>query len=348
LTWIDIFPAHRSNGIRLFKVLGIRISIDRTWFIVFVLIAWSLSFGYFPLHLPGLGKLTYVIMGVVSSLILFMCVLAHELSHSYVSNRLGLPVRGITLFIFGGVAELSKEPEDPKTELKIAVAGPMASAGLALIFYAASIATASFNAPTLTAVTSYLAMINIMLVIFNMIPGFPLDGGRVLRALWWMRTKDLTGATRAASMVGKGFAVFLILSGLLQITRGGFIGGIWSIFIGLFLRQAAQSSYQQVLMKTSLDGVKVSEIMSKNVITITADLSVASVVENYFLSYHFASFPVIKGGDVKGILTLKGVKELQRDDWDKTGVQSIMEELTSDDVLEPDDSALTASTAVIL
>lgn len=331
-----------SKGIRLFNVLGIRVSIDHTWFIVFILIAWSLSFGYFPVNYPGFGRPAYLLMGVISSLILFACVLIHELSHSVVSNGLGLPVRGITLFIFGGVAEISKEPDDPKAELKIALAGPVASGVLALIFHAAQAALTAVNMAALSAVASYLAMINLILLIFNMIPGFPLDGGRVLRALWWMKTKDMAGATRAATVAGKAFALFLMLSGFVQITRGGFIGGIWSIVIGVFLLQAAESSYQQMLITTALAGVKVSEIMSKSVVTVDASVTVADAVEDYFLSRHYASFPVTEAGVVKGVLTLKKVKEVRREEWDKTQARSVMITLTAGDILRPGDSALTA------
>ncbi|MBI3754059.1 MAG: site-2 protease family protein, partial [Deltaproteobacteria bacterium] len=189
-----------GRGIKLFKILGIQISVDYTWFIVFGLVAWSLAQGYFPFTIPGLGVFAYTLVGVVSALLLFACVLIHEISHSYTSNKLGLDIKEITLFIFGGVAQLTKEPNDPITELKIAVAGPSASIALAAIFWLLTHLTEPLSIPpVLSAMFGYLAMINMVLVIFNMIPGFPLDGGRILRALWWKKTGDLQKATQVAS-----------------------------------------------------------------------------------------------------------------------------------------------------
>ena len=188
-----------ARGLRLFRISGIRITVDYTWFIVFVVFAWSLSYGYFPFNEPGLGRAAYILMGVSSSLLLFACVLAHELAHSITSNRLGLSVKNITLFIFGGVAELTKEPDDPKTELKIAVAGPLMSATLALFFHLVSKGLSGALPAPFLAVFKYLALINIVIAAFNLIPGFPLDGGRVLRAIWWARTGEDRKSTRLNS-----------------------------------------------------------------------------------------------------------------------------------------------------
>src|SRR3972149_3210032 len=207
-----------GRGIKLFKILGIQISLDYTWFIVFGLVAWSLAQGYFPVTIPGLGVFTYIIVGVVSAFLLFACVLIHELSHSYTSNRLGLNVKDITLFIFGGVAQLTKEPDDPVTELKIAVAGPAASIALAFIFWVLKhLLDALSLYPVLSAMFGYLAMINMVL---------------------------------------------LILFGFLQIFLGNFIGGLWMVFIGMFLQQAAESSYKQLLVKKTLEKIKVADAMT--------------------------------------------------------------------------------------
>ncbi|MEK7680076.1 MAG: site-2 protease family protein, partial [Deltaproteobacteria bacterium] len=273
-----------TRGIRLFRISGIRITLDYTWFIVFVVFAWSLSYGYFPFNEPGLGRTAYILMGVSSSLLLFACVLVHELAHSITSNRLGLSVKNITLFIFGGVAELTKEPDDPKTELKIAVAGPIASAALALFFYFLSKGLSGTLPATFLAVFKYLAFVNIVIAAFNLIPGFPLDGGRILRAIWWARTKDIKSATRAASMIGRGFALFLILTGFAQIFMGNIIGGLWSVMIGVFLQQAAQSGYKELMIKTTLEGLMVRDVMSTKVISMEEDITVAEAVERYFLT----------------------------------------------------------------
>ncbi|MEE9614967.1 MAG: site-2 protease family protein [Thermodesulfobacteriota bacterium] len=332
-----------GRGIRLFKVLGIRISVDYTWFIVFALFAWSLSNHYFPSSVPGLDPRTYLAMGVVSSLLLFVCILIHELAHSYVANRLGLDIREITLFIFGGVARMTREPEEATAELKIAIAGPLASLALAAVFRGLEVASGTLTAlPVLTAVLGFLATVNVVLLVFNMIPGFPLDGGRVLRALWWATTGDIRRATRAASLIGKGFALFLIVGGFVQLLKGNFVGGIWFVLIGVFLRQAAESSYQQLIIKMTFEGLRIGEIMTKEVVTLEEDVPLSMVVEKYFFNYHFVSFPVVREGRVVGLLTLNDVRGVEKERWGETLVRDVMEGLTPEMVLSPDDNALKA------
>lgn len=336
-------------GIRLGKILGIRVSVDYTWFIVFALFAWSLSAGYFPQHVPGLTRPEYLLMGAVSALLLFICVLIHELSHSYVSNLLGLGIDEITLFIFGGVARLSREPDDAKTELKIAVAGPVASLVLAgLFFLSREVLDRVTDAPVVSEVIGFLVFINIMLLIFNMIPGFPLDGGRVLRALWWMKTGDLKRSTRVASQIGKGFAVFLIVMGFFQMASGYFIQGLWGILIGAFLRHAADSTYKQTLMKTALQSVKVSDVMTRNVLTVEEGLPLRHAVENFFFTHHFVGFPVTSAmGRVVGFLALGDVRAIPREKWDSMPVKDIMRKLSTENTVSPQDSALTVLTRMV-
>lgn len=336
-----------GKGIRLFKILGIQISLDYTWFIVFVLFAWSLAFGYFPSRTPGLARGVYISMGVISSLLLFICVLIHEISHSYTANRLGLGIREITLFIFGGVAQLSKEPDDALVELKIAVAGPLASAALAVLFWAASAAVGGAPHPVLYAILTYLALINMVLLAFNMIPGFPLDGGRVLRAIWWARTGDLSGATRVASRIGKGFAIFLIVTGFFEMFTGNFTGGLWSVLIGVFVQQAAESGYQQVMMKKALEGVKVRDLMSRGVVSVKENFTISDAIEKYFFKYRFVSFPVTSNGHVVGILTLNGTRTVEKDKWGQTRVKDVMRRLNPGEILSPEESALDALTKLM-
>jgi len=328
-----------TRGIKLFKVFGIQISIDYSWFIVFVLFAWSLSYGYFPFKHPGLTTSTYIAMGVVSALMLFVCVLIHELSHSVTANRLGLDIHEITLFIFGGVAQLSKEPEDAMVELKIAVAGPLASGVLAIIFGVLAALAAKTPYDVVYAVFAYLSLINIVLVIFNMIPGFPLDGGRVLRALWWAKTGDVNRSTKVASSVGKGFAIFLIFFGFYQVLVGNFVGGLWAILIGFFVQRAAESGYQQIVIKQALHGLKVRDIMSAGVVTIDSSSTIVEAVEDYFLKHHFVSFPVVSGGRVEGLLLLGSVRGVEKERWETTLVKDVMQPLGPADILSPDDDA---------
>lgn len=331
-----------ARGIKLFRVLGIQISLDYTWFIVFVLFAWSLSYGYFPFQHPGLPTGTYLTMGILSATLLFACVLIHEISHSVTANRLGMDIHEITLFIFGGVAQLTKEPEDAATELKIAIAGPAASLALAVLFYASAAAVSQEAYPLLKSVLGYLALINFVLLAFNMIPGFPLDGGRIFRAIWWMRTGDINKATRVASNIGKGFALFLIVMGFIQIFAGNFVGGLWFVFIGVFVQQAAESGYQQVVIKKALSGLKVRDLMSKPVITVDGSVSVTDAVENYFFKFHHASFPVKSDDKVAGLLTLNNVRAIEKDKWSETRVREVMNRLGPNDTMSPDDSAIDA------
>lgn len=331
-----------AKGIKLFRVLGIQVSLDYTWFIVFVLFAWSLSYGYFPFRTPGLEGSTYIVMGVLSAILLFACVLIHEISHSYTANRLGMDIHEITLFIFGGVAQLTKEPEDPATELKIALAGPAASLVLALVFYGAAAAVDAAAHPVANPILSYLGLINFILLAFNMIPGFPLDGGRIFRAIWWMKTGDLGRATKVASNIGKGFALFLIVTGFMQIFVGNFVGGLWFVFIGVFVQQAAESGYQQVVIKKALAGLKVADIMTRPVITVDEAISVSDAVENYFFRYHHASFPVRSDGNVSGLLTMNNVRAIDKGMWGQTRVGEAMHRLGPEDTMSPDDSAVDA------
>ncbi len=339
------------GGIRLFRVLGITISIDYTWFIVFFLFAWSLAYGYFPQKVPDLGVTAYLVMGAVASLFLFICVLIHEIAHSYTANRLGLDVKEITLFIFGGVAQLTREPDTPGKELKIAIAGPLASGGLAVGFYLLKLLIDGMYTggvvQGVSAVVGFLSTINIVLIVFNMIPGFPLDGGRIMRAVWWAKTGSIREATRVASIIGKGFASLLIVFGFLQIISGLFIQGLWAVLIGVFLQQAAEGSYRQLLMKITLEGMKVSDIMTRNVVTVPAHIPLSTVVERFFFNYHFVSFPVLRDGRLVGLLTLNDVRKVDKERWHTTLVEEAMERISPDRVLHPEDSVLHALTKMI-
>ncbi len=331
-----------TKGIKLFRLLGIEIAIDYSWFIVFVIFGWSLSYGYFPYYYPGMPQSTYLAMGFISALLIFVCVLIHELSHSYVSNSLGLEIKRITLFIFGGVAEMSKEPEQASVEFKIAVAGPIASALLALLFYLMARVVVQTEYHIAAAMLTYLSMVNGMLCLFNLIPGFPLDGGRILRALWWGYTGDIDTATRAASRIGVGFALFLIIIGFIQIFSGNIIGGLWAVMIGFFIQKAAESGYRQLQYQQALAGVLVREIMSKDVISIAGGLTLQEAIQEYFLIHHHVSFPVLAGSKVVGIITLKKIRSLGHAKWGEISVKEAMDTLTPEMLLAPGTELLDA------
>ncbi len=336
------------RGINLFSVLGIRVSLDYTWFIVFVLVAWSLGYGYYPLHYPTLEPPVSITLGVISAVLLFACVLIHELSHSYTSNRLGIEIKEITLFIFGGVARLTEEPNDAIKELKIAVAGPLASLVLAVLFKVLYLATENAGILPLSALFEFLYIINIVLLVFNMIPGFPLDGGRVLRAIWWASTGNVIRATKITSTIGKGFALVLIVFGFIEIFGGFFIQGLWAILIGTFLMQASEASYRQLLMKATLEDVKVGDIMSTGVVTVDAALTLQRVIDEYFFHYHFVSFPVSDGQRIVGMLSLNDVRVIPREKWVEVTVREAMKPLPSGrSELHPQDLVTEAFTRML-
>jgi len=306
-----------KTAVRIFTIFDIPIEINYSWFIIFSLVFISLSRGYFPLTLPGFSSLSHWILGAIATILLFTCLLIHELSHSYVAIKYGLPIHGITLFIFGGVAHMEKEPSSPKVEFQMAIAGPIASLVLSAFFFLlAQIFYFTGTNQAAIAISTYLFVLNLIIAVFNMIPGFPLDGGRVLRATIWHYTHDFKQATHVASNLGKGFAFFLMAFGLFSLIKGSFISGLWLIFIGLFVQEAADISYKQVLMKKALEGVRITDIMTKNVITVSADLPLDKLVDDYFFRFRFSSFPVISSNDqLVGIITLHDVKEIPREKW---------------------------------
>ncbi len=331
------------KGFRLFRVFGIQITLNYTWFIVFGLIAWSLASGYFPFRYPELSRFDHWAMGFMGALFLFLSVLVHEVTHSYIAKKEGIEVKEITLFIFGGVSQLSKEPEDPRKEFRVAIGGPFSSLILALFFWALSKATSQVpNLLLFTGLLGYLAFINLSLAVFNLIPGFPLDGGRVLRAIYWKKSGSLKKATQIASDTGKWVGVGIILLGLFLILSGNLIGGFWFVIIGIFLRSAAEGSYQQVIMKSVLQGVKVKELMSRTVTSVVPSLAIHRLVEDYFLTHQHVTYPVTEGQRIVGIITLKGVKEIPREQWMDKTVRDVMIPIREEIVLDPEGEAVEA------
>jgi len=337
-----------TGSFKLFSVYGISIYINYTWFIVVILIAWSLTYGYFPYQVPGKHPLVYWGMGFLTSVVFFLCILAHEISHSYVSKKSGIPVPRITLFIFGGVAHISREPQDPSTEFKIAIAGPLCSGILWGIFYLLHFLTgAIYNLPLLSAFFGVLALVNGAVAIFNLVPGFPLDGGRLLRAYIWKKTGSFSRATFITSQVGKIFAIALIFLGFFQMLAGKIVGGIWLIFIGFFLEQAATSGYQQTLVKEGLTGTKVKEIMTPNPISINDSTLLNDLIEKFFFKHRFASYPVVRDGEFVGYVTLNHIKRFPREEWSKLKVSDVMNTLPPELILHPEEEAVEAFSKMV-
>jgi Zn-dependent protease len=333
----DMPENQARRAIGLFRVAGIRISLDFSWFIVFALVLFALSAGYFPRSYPGYEAQTYWLAGFIATLLFFSSVLIHELSHSLVALRCGIHISEITLFIFGGVSKLSQEPTDPKTELKISLVGPFSSFALAVVF--GLVAKVLHGMPTLlVAVFQYLSWINIALGVFNLIPGFPLDGGRVLRAIWWWKTGSLTRATKVATDIGKTFAVALMVLGALQIFAGVLISGLWLLFIGMFLRSMSERGYEELIIRKSLEGVPLTEVMIREVVAVPPSLPLSQLVQDYFLHYTYRGFPVVADHTVLGLVSLTAVRGMSAEEQARATVAEVMTPLREGLVMAADAS----------
>lgn len=331
-------PPLEHGSLRIATIIGIPVRVHFSWLIIFGLITWSLSTFYFPKVAPELPRLSYWAGGMIASLLLFISVAFHELSHSFIAKKYKLTILSITLFIFGGVASMKGEPPHPKAEFRIAIAGPLSSFILALIFYLLYLL--SFGQIS-EALFLYLFRLNLVLGIFNLIPGFPMDGGRLVRAFLWQRSKDFFYATRRASMMGQRIAIFFIIFGLFSLLAG-FTGGLWIMLIGWFLHTAAQTSYQQASLEETLKGVKVRDIMVRDVITLSPDVSIDRAVNEYFLRYGYGGFPVVRDGSLLGFLTLKEIKNVPRERWPATTVSNVFLPHNNRWEVSEDDDALKA------
>ncbi len=312
-----------KSSLRLGRIAGIEIGIHYSWLLALVLITWSLARGFFPQSYPGWDMATYWVTGILAALFLFLSVLVHELAHSLVAIAKGLSVQGITLFIFGGVSNIKGEPERPSVEFVMAIVGPLASLVLAGIFWGLRQAVGQQVSP-LAAILWYLALVNALLAVFNLIPGFPLDGGRVLRSIIWGATGSLTKATNIAATVGRGFGWALIAFGVFQLITGNFLGGIWIAFIGWFLSSAANASRREVRARERLSGVRVRDVMNPIPECISPQISVGDVVRDIFLQRGRRAVPVCQDDELVGIVTLTDIKELPQSKWEYTAVGEIM------------------------
>jgi Zn-dependent protease/CBS domain-containing protein len=325
--------SNRPDHIQIARVIGIPIYLHFSWLIIFGLIVWTLSTGYFPAQYPDLPASSNWAKGLVASLLFFVSILVHELGHAVVALRHGVRTRSITLFIFGGVALLEEDPRDGRAEFWMAAAGPLVSLTLAGLFYAC--ATLPFLGPSAAAVARYLSLINLILALFNLVPAFPMDGGRLLRGALW-GTMGKARATRIASRAGTFFAFFLIFAGVFSLLRGDPVGGVWYILIGWFIKDASVASYQQVRLDEALRGVTVREAMVEAVVTVPSTGSVAEAAREYFTRTGYGSYPVTRGDGVVGLLCLKDVLRLSAEDREATSVQGAMRPLSDAIVTEPD------------
>jgi Zn-dependent protease/CBS domain-containing protein len=312
-----------QGSIYIGSIAGIRIEINYGWLIILVLLTISLAAGWFPSAVPGLGLLTYYILGLIAAILLFASVLVHELAHSLVARARGLPVKSITLFIFGGVSNLEGEPQSAGTEFQLAIVGPVASLVIGIVSWLVAFLVVGFSEPV-AAVLTYLGVANVLLGLFNLIPGFPLDGGRVLRSIIWRVTGNLRLATRWAARVGQVVAFLFILWGIWQVFSGNLFGGIWIGFVGWFLLTAAQSADTSVMLETLLRGVRVADVMRPVALSVPPTLPLRQLVEGYLLPQGLRTVPVVQGEQLIGLITLADVTRVPRDRWDETPVGNVM------------------------
>jgi Zn-dependent protease/CBS domain-containing protein len=327
-------------GIRVGRFFGIDVRLDVSWFVVLLLVLWTFAQAVFPSRNPGYSGAVYIGMAVAGALLFFGSVLLHELAHSAMAQARGIPVEGITLFIFGGMARIRSDAENPKDEFLITVVGPLSSAaiGLALLGFARLGEAQGMPVPV-TGVADYLSLLNFALAAFNLIPGFPLDGGRLFRSLVWYLSKDLRKATRWASYTGRGFGFVLIGLGVLNLFGGSLVGGMWFIFIGWFLSQAAEASYRQLILRRILEGVRAFEAMTRAPETVRPDLSLRDLVDEYFLRRRYNSFPVESAdGCLLGLVTLSQVKQIERDRWPTMRVSEVMKQVGEAVTVRPEDT----------
>ena len=334
-----------SHRIKLFALFGFQVWIDASWLLVGALIVWTLAVAVFPADLPGFKAATYWWMAVAATIGLLFSIVFHETAHSLVARRYGIEIRGITLFVFGGVAQMGSEPESARAEFLMALAGPVASLVLAAALFALSGAIGSLHGPqTIAEVVWYIGSLNLMLGLFNLVPAFPLDGGRMLRAALWGWRGDIGWATRIAATAGDAFGTLLIVLGVFDVLRGDFVGGIWVFLIGMFLRGAAGAGYQQTMAQRLLADVAVAQVMTPDPVSVPPDLPIDRFIEDYLYRHHHREFPVTRNGVLLGSIGTRQVAALDRSLWPQTAVSAATVACTPEDVIAPEAGALAAIT----
>jgi Zn-dependent protease/predicted transcriptional regulator len=325
-----------GKSIKLFSLFGFDVKIDISWLVLAFLITWSLAQGLFPYYFKDLSSATYWWMGIFGAIGLFFSIIFHELSHSLVARNFGLPIKGITLFVFGGVAHMEEEPPSAKAEFLMAIAGPVSSVVLGIIFYILrTVGKITWPLPV-TGVLGYLAFINWILAGFNLLPAFPLDGGRVLRSVLWKWKNNIGWATRVASRIGTFFGFLLIAMGVIQFFSGNLIGGIWWFMIGMFLQNAARMSYQQLITRRALEGETVRNLMIKNPITVAPSIKIKDLVEDYVYRHHYKMFPVVEGENLVGCIATRQLREIPKDQWATKTVGEIASTCSKDNTIAPE------------
>jgi Zn-dependent protease/predicted transcriptional regulator len=331
------------------RIGGVEIIIDYSWFIIFFLVIFTLAESYFPHAHPNYSTPQYWLMGLVTAVVFFLSILIHEIAHSFVSMKFGIKVTSIRLLVFGGLAQVSSEPKNGRHEFLIALSGPATSMALGMFFLTIYSYFMLMNRMTPTAgIALCLAMANFSLAVFNIIPGFPLDGGRILRAFLWDRWNDRPRATKVVSQIGNAFALFLIIFGVLQILiTQSILSGLWLVFIGLFMKQSAAGSYQAVMLQRALSGVQVRQIMTETLISVDWLIPVNELVQDYIYKHQFTDYPVFNREEFVGMVSLEGVKTISKELWTFKQVRDIMTPVELVPILKPTEDATDALATMI-
>jgi Zn-dependent protease/CBS domain-containing protein len=321
---------------RLFSLFGFEVKLDLSWLLLAFLISWSLGAGVFPVDYPDLSTRVYAWMGIACAIGVFFSIVLHEFSHSIVARQFGMPIKGITLFIFGGVAEMEQEPPSPRSEFLMAVAGPIASFVLAFVFYRIeALALASGWPLPVVGVSHSLGLINMIVAVFNLVPAFPLDGGRMLRAVLWGWKDDLRSATRTSSRIGSGFGLAMMILGVFAFIQGNIIGGMWWFLIGMFLRGAATASWQRLLFHEILHDQHVSRFMNSSPVTVPPSISLQEWIDDYVYRHHFKMYPVTEASKLLGCVSVEDIQRVPRDQWPTTPIAEVMTPSTSSNTVPP-------------
>lgn len=326
-----------NNSFRLAVMMGIPIEIHISWLLIFFLFSISLARGYFPGTISGLTDGAYWAAGVLTTLVVFASVLTHEFGHSLVAIREGIPIKKIVLFIFGGVAQMESEPSSPAAEFRITAAGPLTSLALAVLF--GLLYLLALPAETLLSESVFIvAQLNLVMAVFNLIPAFPLDGGRLFRSLTWFFTRSMLKATRVAVGLSSLLSFAAMAFGFMLTFFQGNLQGLWIIFLGWMIYQAGQSSYSQLVFKETFSGVTVSELMSRELETVSPDLTLDQLAE-HFLQHKYGAFPVVYGSTTHGIVSLQDLKTVPREQWPETRVSRVMTPLREALIIKPESDA---------
>jgi Zn-dependent protease/predicted transcriptional regulator len=329
-----------TSSIELGRIFGIRIGVNWSWLVVFALILWTLASGIFPSTNPGLSDGTYLAMAIVASLLFFASLLLHELGHAVQARREGMEIDGITLWLFGGVAKFKGMFPSAGAEFRIAIAGPLVSLALGLLFVLGAWLVSADQA--VDGIAAWLGYINLMLLVFNLLPALPLDGGRVLRSVLWRARNDFRWATRVAAAIGRGFGYLLIAGGVSLLIFEGSFSGAWLAFIGWFLLQAATAEDRYVLVSEALDDLRVRDLMVRDPVTVQAQMSLGRFMDDVAWNRRFTTYPVMDDGRVVGLLSFRRVAEVPRSEWDQRSVGDCMTERAKVPILDEDETAVEA------